>query len=92
MLLSASLSHAQVRYQLSSVIISWRERLLAHGTQHTAVFPTLYAVPQTTSLLSTVWMHATVTGVAFCGPTFDDVAAVAYDTDELQLYKPLHAT
>jgi len=40
-------------------------------------------------LLSTVWMHATVTGVAFCGPTFDDVAAVAFDTDELQLFKLL---
>jgi hypothetical protein len=32
-------------------------------------------------------MHAAVTGVAFCGPTYDDVAAVAYDTDELQIYR-----
>jgi len=42
---------------------------------------------KTTALLSCVWMHAAVAGTAFCGPTFDDVAAVAYDTDELQLYK-----
>ncbi len=47
---------------------------------------------QTTALLSVVWMQASVAGVVFCGPTLDDVAAVAYDTDELQVYKLTKAT
>ncbi|GLC46400.1 WD repeat-containing protein 54 [Pleodorina starrii] len=38
-------------------------------------------------LLSTCWMNAMLTGVAFCGPTNDDVAVVAYDTDEVHVYK-----
>ncbi|GFR46250.1 hypothetical protein Agub_g7799 [Astrephomene gubernaculifera] len=38
-------------------------------------------------LLSVCWMHAVLTGVAFCGPTSDDVAVVAYDTDEVHVYK-----
>ncbi|KAJ9517428.1 hypothetical protein QJQ45_016804 [Haematococcus lacustris] len=42
---------------------------------------------KTSSLLSVLWMHAPVAGVAFCGTHLDDVAAVAYDTDELQLYR-----
>uniref|UniRef100_A0A7S3QZ72 WD repeat-containing protein 54 beta-propeller domain-containing protein n=1 Tax=Dunaliella tertiolecta TaxID=3047 RepID=A0A7S3QZ72_DUNTE len=45
-----------------------------------------------TNLLSVTWMHAAVTGVTFCGSTFDDLAAVAYDTDELRVYKPLLPT
>lgn len=43
---------------------------------------------QGTNLLSATWMHAAVTGVAFCGPACDEVAAVAYDTDELRVFKP----
>lgn len=38
-------------------------------------------------LLSVCWLHAMLTGVAFCGPSADDVAVVAYDTDELHVYK-----
>ncbi|EFJ46699.1 hypothetical protein VOLCADRAFT_118068 [Volvox carteri f. nagariensis] len=38
-------------------------------------------------LLSVCWMHAMLTGVAFCGANSDDVAVVAYDTDEVHLYK-----
>ncbi|GIL74642.1 hypothetical protein Vretimale_2281 [Volvox reticuliferus] len=38
-------------------------------------------------LLSVCWLHAMLTGVAFCGPTSDDVAVVAYDTDEVHVYK-----
>jgi len=53
------------------------------------VFPSQF---QATNLLSATWFHAAVTGLTFCGPTFDDVAAVAYDTDELRVYKPLLPT
>ncbi|KAG2485514.1 hypothetical protein HYH03_015787 [Edaphochlamys debaryana] len=38
-------------------------------------------------LLSVCWLQAMLTGVAFCGPTNDDVAVVAYDTDEVHVYK-----
>ncbi|PNW71180.1 hypothetical protein CHLRE_16g694402v5 [Chlamydomonas reinhardtii] len=38
-------------------------------------------------LLSVCWMHAALTGVAFCGAAGDDVAVVAYDTDEVHVYK-----
>ncbi|PNH03422.1 hypothetical protein TSOC_010512 [Tetrabaena socialis] len=38
-------------------------------------------------LLSVCWLQAALTGVAFCGPTSDDVAVVAYDTDEVHVYK-----
>lgn len=38
-------------------------------------------------VLSVCWLSAMLTGVAFCGPTCDDVAVVAYDTDELHIYK-----
>lgn len=38
-------------------------------------------------VLSVCWLHAALTGVAFCGPTSDDLAVVAYDTDEVHIYK-----
>lgn len=42
---------------------------------------------QATCLLSVCWLHAMLTGVSFCGPTYSDLAVVAYDTDEVHLYK-----
>lgn len=44
-------------------------------------------VSQAELLFSACWLHALLTGVAFCGPTNDDVAVVAYDTDEIQIFK-----
>lgn len=47
----------------------------------------MHACAQAELLLSVCWLHAALTGVAFCGPAGDDVAVVAYDTDEIHLYK-----
>jgi hypothetical protein len=42
---------------------------------------------QGSCVLSVCWLHAALTRVAFCGPTGDDLAVVAYDTDEVHIYK-----
>lgn len=39
------------------------------------------------ALLSICWITCPITGVAFCGPRRDDIAAVAYDTDEIQVWR-----
>ncbi|GMH43686.1 hypothetical protein BSKO_11608 [Bryopsis sp. KO-2023] len=38
-------------------------------------------------VFSTCWPHNMMTGVAFCGKDFDDVAVVAYDTEEIVIWK-----
>lgn len=38
-------------------------------------------------VLSKCWTNRILTGVAFCGSGFDDVAVVAYDTEEVMLCK-----
>lgn len=38
-------------------------------------------------LMSVCWLHAPMWGVAFCGPERDDIAAVGYDTDEIQVWR-----
>eukprot|EP00775_Hariotina_reticulata_P011426 gene11426-11572_t len=38
-------------------------------------------------LLSTCSLHEVLTGVAFCGEAYNDVAAVAYDSDVLLMWK-----
>lgn len=42
---------------------------------------------QASVLLSTVLLNQVLTGVAFCGPVGDDVAVVAYDTDEVDIFR-----
>lgn len=37
-------------------------------------------------LLSVCWEAVVITGVAFCGKSFDDVAAIGYDNEELRIY------
>jgi hypothetical protein len=41
---------------------------------------------QAANLLSVCWLNALMTGVAFCGEDSNDVAAVAYDQDELAVW------
>eukprot|EP00877_Chromochloris_zofingiensis_P008531 jgi/Chrzof1/3931/Cz13g13240.t1 len=42
---------------------------------------------QVSNLFSVCCLHAALTGVAFCGKSNDDIAAVAYDTDEISIWK-----
>eukprot|EP00201_Polytomella_parva_P000635 CAMPEP_0175079598 /NCGR_PEP_ID=MMETSP0052_2-20121109/24914_1 /TAXON_ID=51329 ORGANISM="Polytomella parva, Strain SAG 63-3" /NCGR_SAMPLE_ID=MMETSP0052_2 /ASSEMBLY_ACC=CAM_ASM_000194 /LENGTH=259 /DNA_ID=CAMNT_0016349951 /DNA_START=191 /DNA_END=973 /DNA_ORIENTATION=+ len=39
------------------------------------------------NLLSVAWLNAPITGVTFCGPNNNDIAVVAYDTEEIYYYK-----
>ncbi len=43
--------------------------------------------PKVQCLLSTCWMHASLTGVSFCGTGSNDVAVVAMDLEELRVFK-----
>lgn len=43
-------------------------------------------VMQAANLLSVCWVNALVTGVAFCGSGSNDLAAVAYDQDEISIW------
>ncbi len=43
--------------------------------------------PKAACLLSTNWMHAMPTGLAFCGPSENDVAVVAMDNEEVRVYR-----
>jgi hypothetical protein len=45
------------------------------------------SLPQAAVLLSTCWLNSMLTGVAFCGPSHNDVAVAAYDTDELRVWR-----
>jgi hypothetical protein len=42
---------------------------------------------QVTCALSACVLNTPLTGVAFCGADCDDVAAVAYDCDELHVFR-----
>jgi hypothetical protein len=42
---------------------------------------------QAACLLSCCSLHDVLTGVQFCGQDNDDVAAVAYDTDALMVWR-----
>lgn len=42
---------------------------------------------QAAVLLSVCWLNAMLTGVAFCGPSCNDVAVMAYDTEELRVWR-----
>lgn len=38
-------------------------------------------------VLSRCWVNRILTGIAFCGKGYDEVAVVAYDTEEIVLCK-----
>jgi len=66
--------------------------VLAGKWQLTLLFVAAAAVAclllsQATCLLSTCTLHELLTGVAFCGESCDDVAAVAYDSEALLIWK-----
>lgn len=75
---------------LTAMALNPKKDLLATASEDATV--NVWALPSAsdkaiTATLSVCWLNAPITGVAFCGPSFGEVAAVAYDIDELATWK-----